>query len=296
MLTPVPSGSKPDFRNLIDRHDVYRVMAVFHFNQLTRRRIMTNATLIGNNRVTEAEVFQVPSVPFTRTFKPFHHKQVIDAVRTGINAVGLEVVKTEYVLAGNEGMRMFGVWDLATGNDELCLSLGIRNSMDKSISIGITAGTRVFICENLAFDGEFVALRKHTRGLTLDELEFMAYRAIRCLVGRLTKFQAWHEGLKRYELQEAEAKILLVELITQKVFPASWFSKFYDLYFGGAYDHTLWGFHETVTNVLKDSSMLTLPKKNRLLNNVINGFIGDMDIEGPSPLGDFYEQRYLSHI
>jgi hypothetical protein len=91
------------------------VIAVFHINQLTRRRIMSNATLIGNNRVTEAEVFQVPSVPFTRTFKPFHHKQVIDAVRTGINAVGLEVVKTEYVLAGNEGVRMFGVWYLATG-------------------------------------------------------------------------------------------------------------------------------------------------------------------------------------
>jgi hypothetical protein len=175
-------------------------------------------------------------------------------------------------------------------------SLGIRNSMDKSISIGITVGTRVFICENLAFDGEFVALRKHTRGLTLDELEFMAYRAIRCLVGRLTKFQAWHEGLKHYELTEDSAKVLLVELITQRVMPASWFPRFYDLYFGDGYDHTLWGFHETATNVLKDANLLTLPKKNKLLNHIINGFIGDTEREGPSPLGDFYEQRYLSHI
>jgi hypothetical protein len=267
------------------------VVAVFHFNQLTRRRIMSNSTLIGNNRVTEAEVFQVPSVPFTRTFKPFHHKQVIDAVRTGINAVGLEVVKTEYVLAGNEGMRMFGVWDLATGNDELCWSLGIRNSMDKSISIGITAGTRVFICENLAFDGEFVALRKHTMGLTLDELEFMAYRAIRCLVGRLTKFQAWHEGLKHYELTEDSAKVLLVELITQRVMPASWFPRFYELYFGDTYDYTLWGFHESVTNVLKDSNLLTLPKKNRLLNAILNQHIEGIHAELPSSLGDFYETR-----
>ena len=252
---------------------------------------MSNATLIGNNRVTEAEVFQVPSVPFTRTFKPFHHKQVIDAVRTGINAVGLEVVKTEYVLAGNEGMRMFGVWDLTTGNDELCWSLGIRNSMDKSISIGITAGTCVFICENRAFDGEFVALRKHTRGLTLDELEFMAYRAIRCLVGRLTKFQAWHEGLKHYELTEDSAKVLLVELITQRVMPVSWFPRFYDLYFNSPYDQTLWGFHESATNVLKDASLLSLPKKNRLLNAILNQHIEGMNAELPSSLGDFYENR-----
>ena len=200
---------------------------------------MSNATLIGNNRVTEAEILQVPKVPFTRTFRPVHHKQVIDAIRTGINAVGLEIVDTEYVLA-REGMQMFGVWNLATGNDELCWSVGIRNSMDKSMALGITAGTRVLVCSNLAFDGEFVALRKHTKGLTLEELEFMAYKAIRCLVGRLTKFQAWHEGLKKYEIAEADAKVLLVELITKSVFPASWFSRFYDLYFGSAYEHTLW--------------------------------------------------------
>lgn len=252
---------------------------------------MTKATLIGNNRATEAEIMAVPEVPFTRTFRPVHHKQVIDAVRTGINAVGLEIVKTEYILAGNDGMKMFGVWDLATGNKELCWSIGLRNSMDKSMALGITAGTRVFVCENLAFDGEFVALRKHTKGLTLEELEFMAYKAIRCLVGRLTKFQAWHEGLKRYELAEADAKVLLVELITKNVIPSSWFPRFYDLYFNDTYEQTLWGFHETATNVLKDANLLTLPKKNRLLNAILNQHIEDMQTELPSSLGDFYENR-----
>jgi len=252
---------------------------------------MSNATLIGNNRATEAEIMAVNEVSFTRTFRPVHHQLVIEAVRTGINAVGLEIVKTEYVLAGKDGMRMFGVWDLDSGNDELCWSIGIRNSMDKSMALGICAGTRVFVCENLAFDGEFVALRKHTKGLTLDELEFMAYRAIRCLVGRLTKFQAWHEGLKAYELRDADAKILLVELINQNVIPASWFPRFYDLYFSAAYDNTLWTFHEMATNLLRDSNLLTLPKKNRLLNAILNQHIEDMQAELPSTLGDFYESR-----
>src|SRR5210317_936787 len=204
------------------------VMAVFHFNLIKRRRIMSNATLIGNNKVTEAEVFQVPSVPFTRTFRPVHHKQVIDAIRTGINAVGLEVVKTEYVLAGNEGMKMFGVWDLATGNDELCWSLGIRNSMDKSMALGITAGTRVFVCENLAFDGEYLTFRKHTSGLDNDELELLAYKSMKNMVPRLVSFQKWHEGLRGYELAEQDAKILLVEVLTDSVFPASRFNSFKD--------------------------------------------------------------------
>ena len=94
---------------------------------------MAKSTLLGSNKVTEAEIIQVPAVPFTRTFRPMHHKQVLDAIRTGINAVGLEVVNSEYVLASN-GMRMFGVWDLDSGNKDLCWSVGIRNSMDKSAS------------------------------------------------------------------------------------------------------------------------------------------------------------------
>lgn len=250
---------------------------------------MTNATLIGSNKVSEAEVIQVPAVPFTRTFRPVHHKEVIAAIRTGINAVGLEVVKSEYVLAGN-GMKMFGVWDLSTGNDELCWSIGIRNSMDKSMALGITAGTRVFVCENLAFDGEFVELRRHTKGLTLDELEFMAYRAIRNVVGKLAAFQAWHEGLKGHTLAEDDAKVMLVEIIAQSVFPASKFPLFHDLYFGGAYGQSLWGFHEAATDVLREANLLTLPKKNRVLNNILNQYIGFVD-SVPSPLGDFYERR-----
>ena len=251
---------------------------------------MTNATLIGSNKVTEAEVFQVPAVPYTKTFRPVHHREVIGAIRTGIGALGLEVVKSEYVLAGN-GMKMFGVWDLSTGNDELCWSVGIRNSMDKSMALGLTAGTRVFVCENLAFDGDFVELRRHTKGLTPEELEYMAYKAIRIIIGRLTAFQAWHEGLKKHNLSEDDAKIMLVEAIAQNVFPASKFPLFHDLYFSEAYGQSLWGFHEAATDVLRDANLLTLPKKNRVLNSILNQHISQMDTE-PTPLGDFYERRH----
>ena len=89
---------------------------------------MNTSTLIGST-VTEAEIMQVPAVPFTNTFHPVHHKHVIDAVRDGVSLSGLGFVRSEYALA-REGMQMFAVWDLNTGNDDLCWSLGIRNSMN----------------------------------------------------------------------------------------------------------------------------------------------------------------------
>ena len=253
---------------------------------------MSKSTLIGSNKVTEVDVIQVPAVPFTSSFHPVHHRSVIDAIRSGVVATGLEIVNTDYVLANN-GQRMFGVWDLSGGTDEMCWSIGIRNSMDKSMALGITAGTRVFVCENLAFSGEFVEFRKHTKGLVYDELEFMAYRAMKKMVSNLTKFQSWHEGLKNFSLTEWDAKILLVEIMTNNIIPPSKFARFSDLYFGGVYDQTLWGFHETVTDVLRDSNLLSLPKKNRMLNGVLDTYMDSRCIEQPSPLAEFYERRHL---
>ena len=179
---------------------------------------MSKSILIGSNKVTEADVINVQAVPFTRSFHPVHHRQVIDAIRSGVVATGLDIIKTDYVLANN-GNRMFGIWDLSGGSDELCWSIGIRNSMDKSMALGITAGTRVFVCENLAFSGEFVEMRKHTKGLSYDELEFIAYRAMKKMIANLIKFQAWHEGLKNFPLTEWDAKLLLVEIMTNNIIP-----------------------------------------------------------------------------
>jgi hypothetical protein len=150
--------------------------------------------LMGTNVVTEAEVFAVPDALFTPTFKPFHHRDIISVVKEGVQAVGMEIVNAEYVLAQN-GQRMFGVYDLSQGTSELSWSIGIRNSMNKSMSIGITAGTRVFVCENLCFSGEFLAFRRHTGGLDIDELAFLAYKSMRTMIPLLKSFQTWHENL-----------------------------------------------------------------------------------------------------
>jgi len=255
---------------------------------------MSQSTLIGKNKATEAEVFQVPSVPFTKSFHPIHHRDILEAIKSGVAATGLEIVNREYVLA-NDGKKMFGVWDLSSGSDELCWSIGIRNSMDKSMAVGITAGTRVFVCENLAFSGEFVAFRKHTSGLDYSELDYMAYRAMKQMVSNLTRFQAWHEGLKGFSLTEQDAKLLLIEIMTNNVIPPSKFGRFNELY-GKVYDQTLWGFHEVVTDVLRDSNRLNLPKKNKTLNGLLDSYMDASCIEPPSSLGEFYERRHqLSH-
>ena len=61
---------------------------------------MSNATLMGNNRVSEAEVFSVPDVPFTSTFKPFHHRDIISVVKEGVSKDDAASVKEKLEAAG----------------------------------------------------------------------------------------------------------------------------------------------------------------------------------------------------
>jgi DNA polymerase III delta prime subunit len=64
------------------------------------------------------------------------------------------VVNEEYAVSP-DGMKMFGVLDLATGFEGCRFSIGIRNSHDKSFRLAITTGLRVLVCENMAFTGDF---------------------------------------------------------------------------------------------------------------------------------------------
>jgi hypothetical protein len=52
-------------------------------------------------------------------------------------------------------MTLFGVMDLEQGFDDARDSLGIRNANDKSMRLALTVGYRVFVCDNMAFHGDY---------------------------------------------------------------------------------------------------------------------------------------------
>lgn len=60
-------------------------------------------------------------------------------------------------------------------------SIGIRNSHDKSIHLGLTSGLRVFVCSNMAFSGGLTTvLAKHSKSFNLiDTLGIIPRRSAR---------------------------------------------------------------------------------------------------------------------
>src|ERR1041384_4160845 len=60
---------------------------------------------------------------------------------------------------------------------DLASVLGVRNSYDRSLAVGLTLGSRVFCCDNLAFSGEVTMHRKHTLNVFRD-LPDLIYRML----------------------------------------------------------------------------------------------------------------------
>ena len=92
--------------------------------------------------------------PATCTHVPIPHADVVEALIQSLGYRNIEVVKDEYALTP-DFMRMFGIMTVNVEHSGVRLALGIRNSHDKTFSLGITVGFKVFVCDNLMFNGDF---------------------------------------------------------------------------------------------------------------------------------------------
>ena len=116
----------------------------------------------GASAATRDQVFDAATPDATETHYPLPHGALIEVIETHVRASGFEIATEEYGL-WKDGARMFGVWGLTTGNgvehEDFQLVMGVRNSHDKAFSAGLAVGSRVFVCDNLAFSSEIVIAR-----------------------------------------------------------------------------------------------------------------------------------------
>jgi len=116
----------------------------------------------------------VPLPAETESYTPVSHYDLA----VNLAEIGRELLKdytfckAQYGLA-RHGNQLFGVHMYQNGSAEMGLSVGFRNSYDKSMSVGICIGASVFVCDNLAFTGEITVMRKHTVNVWSDLEEMM---------------------------------------------------------------------------------------------------------------------------
>ncbi len=123
---------------------------------------------VDTTKVTREQLAALPLVVGTDSFKPVAHFELITTLEKALARRSINIEREQYSI-NESGTKLFGALDLSlNGIKGSCASLGIRTANDKSMSIQMIAGMRIFVCDNLAFNGDMVCVkRRHTSGLDL---------------------------------------------------------------------------------------------------------------------------------
>ena len=104
---------------------------------------MSTSTLIAGplSKMGRTELAQIPVPQATRTHRPVPHHQIVEALVETLSFRHIGVVNEEYAVSA-DGMKMFGVLDLETQMEGCRFAVGVRNSHDKTLRLGLCCGLR----------------------------------------------------------------------------------------------------------------------------------------------------------
>lgn len=216
---------------------------------------MSEATLIASTaKLTRQQLAAFPTPLGTATHRPVPHGEVIEALLETLSFRHIGVVKDEYAVS-KDGMKMFGVLDLDTGMHGCRFSIGVRNAHDKSMRLAMTVGYRVFVCENMAFSGDFQpVLAKHSKHFSLtNALSVGVDQMQRNFDGMRKQVDAWRES----QLADVQAKLIIYRAFVESELevPKHLARPVHDLYFHPQHDEfqprTLWSISNAFTSAFK---------------------------------------------
>lgn len=213
-----------------------------------------SALLASTEKLSRQQLMLVATPPATATHRPVPHAELVEALVETLGFRHIAVVHDEYAVS-KDGMKMFGVLDLDTGMHGCRFSIGVRNSHDKSMRLGLTVGYRVFVCENMAFSGDFEpVLAKHSKNFSLvNALAIGVDQMQRNFDGMRKQVDRW----KQSQLTDVQAKLVIYRAFIESDLgvPKHLARPVHELYFNPEYEEfqprTLWSLSNAFTSAFK---------------------------------------------
>jgi hypothetical protein len=219
------------------------------------------ATLIAHtdtNIVTRAQLAALPAVVCTDSFKPIPHIELIESLEKALSNRSISIGSEQFSIKA-DGSKLFGTLKLGlNGIPGSCAALGLRTANDKSMSIQMIAGMAIFVCDNMAFNGDMVCVkRRHTSGLDLKaELD----AAVAKYEQHYFNLKAEVENLKAAMLTDEQAKAMIYDMFDPNKnlhpMPSKYFTEVGREYFNPKHaefePRTMWSLHNAFTEIQKD--------------------------------------------
>jgi hypothetical protein len=210
---------------------------------------------VDTQRITREQLALVPTPPGTATHRPIPHHEIVDALveTLGFRHIGLN--KMEFAVS-EDGNKCFGLIEMEHGFTGAWFALGLRNSHDKTMRLALTVGYRVFVCDNMAFHGDFQpVLAKHTKNFNLN-------RALSGGIDDMQRnFKPMVEAVERWkdsQLSDVAAKMVIYRAFVEAELevPRHLDRKVHEMYFDPQHDEfrprTMWSLSNAFTSAFKE--------------------------------------------
>ncbi len=227
----------------------------------------------GAQKLTREQLAEIPAPQGTATHHPVPHVEIVNSLLETLSFRHINVVRDEYAVS-EDGMKLFGVAELEGTFDGCRFSIGIRNANDKSMRLALTVGYRVFVCDNLAFHGDFSpVLAKHSKHFNLvDALSVGVDRMQRNFEPMRRQVQAWKED----QLTDGDAKLVIYRAFVEDELdaPKHLAREVHRLYFNPQYEEfssrTRWSLSNAFTSAFKALEPIPQFKVTAKLGNFLN--------------------------
>lgn len=251
-------------------------------------RLMTH---LDGWEATRADLAAVSVPAASPSHCPVPYTRLVEELYIQLPRFGFTVAKERYALRGKDSQQMFGVLTCVNGHNQpdYAMALGLRTSLDKSLAIGLAAGSNVFVCDNLAFNGEITLHRKSTPNVMRD-LPDMIYSMLNKVQSVRDRTDAEILALKDCQLDARAADHLMVKAIRANVMPASRLPLLME-----AWEHpthpefeprTAWSLFNSFTEVHKLASPALQIEGSLRLSNLFRTELNLVEPSLPEPLTD----------
>jgi hypothetical protein len=209
----------------------------------------------GAQKVSRADLAGIVLPAPTTTHKPISHVEVVEEIERALSYRRISITEEEFAITP-DGMRMFGFLKLDAEFSVGNFAIGLRNSNDKSMRLGLAAGYRVFVCDNMSFSGDFKpVLAKHTANVRLDEVISLGIDRIH------RNFTSIEQGVGLFQakaLRDEQAKAIMLDAFMDKrlAVPRHLIAPVHRHYFEPQHDEfrprNLWSLANAFTSAFKE--------------------------------------------
>jgi uncharacterized protein DUF932 len=174
----------------------------------------------GSQAVSRETLAAVETPYPTQSHFPIPHIQIVEQAESVLGSLGIGVKESAFALSPT-ATRFFGLMtlDVPVPGGNYGILLGMRNSHDKEWAAALAGGSHVFVCDNLAFSGEFTLSRKHTRWIGRDLPALMGRAVDRVLASakaETARLDRWQTSM----ISDQQADSIILRAAVAGVIPA----------------------------------------------------------------------------